>query len=104
MSDRRSHAIVIGASMAGLSMAKALSGAFERVSRCSTATSSPRISAIARHDPALSVKFGRVSSLLDPPAQLLHPATVARVIRGNLLRGSLRRPAGQPPPRASANT
>lgn len=40
----------------------------------------------ARHDARLATAFLEVANLEAPPAQLLHPATVLRVIRGNLGR------------------
>ena len=40
----------------------------------------------ARHDAVLATAFLRVANLEAPPAQLLHPAIVMRVIRGNLFR------------------
>jgi len=46
----------------------------------------------ARHDAALATAFLEVANLEAPPTQLLHPANVWRVIRGNLGRGG-RRPA-----------
>src|SRR6476619_4150616 len=38
----------------------------------------------ARHDARLATAFLEVANLEAPPTQLLHPATVLRVIRGNL--------------------
>ncbi|MGV9778062.1 hypothetical protein ACWDS7_39305, partial [Streptosporangium sp. NPDC003464] len=53
-----------------------------------------RLHAAATTDPVLGAAFLRVLNLIDPPARLLSPAIVLRV-----LRGSLGRPA---PARADA--
>ena len=41
-----------------------------------------RLHAAAAHDPALAVAFARVMALVDPPASLLRPGALARVLRG----------------------
>lgn len=50
----------------------------------------------ARHDARLANAFLEVANLEAPPTQLLHPATVMRVLRGNL--GGRRRNSGEVTP------
>lgn len=53
-----------------------------------------RFHAAAVGDPALAMRFQRVFGLLERPECLLYPATMARVLRGNLQRAPASGPAG----------
>lgn len=52
-----------------------------------------RYHAAGAHDPALGRLFAEIAGLVEKPARLVYPATIARVIRGNRVRG--RRLAGR---------
>jgi hypothetical protein len=41
-----------------------------------------RLQAAAVNDPRLSERLVRVVGMIDPPSRLLHPATIASVLRG----------------------
>jgi hypothetical protein len=44
------------------------------------------LQAAATHDMALLGRFARVTGLVDPPAALMRPGVMLRVLRGNLRR------------------
>jgi 2-polyprenyl-6-methoxyphenol hydroxylase-like FAD-dependent oxidoreductase len=54
-----------------------------------------RLFTAAEHDPVLVERFSRITNLLDPPAKILAPGVVRRVVAGNLRRRGAQRDSPQ---------
>ena len=70
MSQRHGSAVVIGASIGGLLAARALSSHFDRVT----------IVGAASDDPVICRRFFNLLNLLAPPASLMAPGVMFRVL------------------------
>ncbi|MEH2008102.1 hypothetical protein [Nostoc sp.] len=78
--------IVIGASMGGLLVARALADYYQQVKVHFLNWYINKSDVAARRDPVVAIAFLKVTNLTASPKSLIHPIIYLRVLLGNILQ------------------